>query len=141
MHDYFRSFAQWIAHAVGSPWSFVIACLVIVVWLATGPLFNYSDTWQLVVNTGTSVLTFLIVFLIQNTQNRDTKVLQLKLDELIRGLNTARNHFIDLEQLSDDQLEALHEEFKTLRSKYGDSVVPVQQHLGAEVKKRFKQRG
>ncbi len=115
MNEYFRAIAQWTAHAVGTPWSFMAACVFVVAWIATGPIYGYSDTWQLVMNTATSVLTFLIVFLIQNSQNRDTRVLQLKLDELIRSVNNARNNFIDLEQLSDRQLEQLQQEFQRLR--------------------------
>ena len=100
---------------MGSPWAFVWSIGIVIVWAAAGPAFRYSDTWQLVINTGTSVLTFLAVFLIQNTQNRDAKAIQLKLDELIRALEGARNHFVDLQSLSDDELEKIAGEFSDFR--------------------------
>lgn len=113
----FRKLALRSAQAVGSGPAFVIALLITVVWLATGRYFHYSDTWQLVINTATSVATFLIVFLIQNTQNRDTAVIQLKLDELIRALKQARTELVQMEALSDEELDQLREEFRTLREK------------------------
>ena len=102
---------------LGTAWVFVIAILIIVVWAATGPTFQYSDTWQLIINTGTTIVTFLMVFLIQNTQNRDAKAVHLKLDELIRALKGARNNMVDLEKLSDDELKSLEEQFTRLRKK------------------------
>ena len=114
MNDMFRKFAQKIAHAMGTSWAFIIAVLIIVVWAATGPLFNFSDTWQLVINTGTTIITFLMVFLIQNTQNRDAIAFHLKLDELLKGVKGARTELIDLEELSDDELEELHKQFKKI---------------------------
>jgi low affinity Fe/Cu permease len=114
MKGLFRKFAQAISHAVGSPWAFTIAVLIIVVWAATGPLFGFSDTWQLVINTGTTIITFLMVFLIQNTQNRDAKALHLKLDELLKGVKGARTGLVDLEELSDEELEELQREFRRL---------------------------
>lgn len=117
MKDLFRKFAQTTSHAVGSPWAFIIATLIIVVWAATGPLFGYSDTWQLVINTGTTIITFLMVFLIQNTQNRDAKAIHLKLDELIKGVTGARTGMVDLEDMSDEELEKLHKEFKRLHDR------------------------
>ncbi len=108
----FRLCAQWVALAVGSPWAFLLACLTIVMWGALGPLFRFSDTWQLVINTGTTIITFLIVFLIQNTQNRDSKALHLKLDELLRAVSGARNSLVNLENLSDEDLERLQKEFE-----------------------------
>jgi low affinity Fe/Cu permease len=113
----FHLCAHWMAEAVGSPWAFIIATLVIIVWAATGPLFHFSDTWQLVVNTGTTVVTFLIVFLIQNTQNRDTKAVHLKLDELLRGVEGARTSLVNLENLSDEELEELQKEFEQLNQR------------------------
>jgi low affinity Fe/Cu permease len=110
----FRFCSQWVAETVGSPWAFVLACGVIVVWAVTGPLFHFSDTWQLVINTATTIVTFLIVFLIQNTQNRDTKAIHLKLDELLRGVSGARTSLVDLEHLSDEELEQLQKEFERL---------------------------
>src|SRR5229473_8080651 len=100
MNKLFRKFAQATSTMVGSSWAFILAVLIIVVWAATGPIFHYSDTWQLVINTGTTIITFLVVFLIQNTQNRDGKALQLKLDELIRASKAARDNFLDIEDLS-----------------------------------------
>jgi len=113
-HDFFRKFARGTASGMGSPWAFVSAVTIIVVWAATGPIFHYSDTWQLVINTSTTIVTFLMVFLIQNTQNRDAVQLHLKLDELIRALKGARNKLVDLEELSDEELEALRQEFHRL---------------------------
>ena len=100
---------------LGSAWAFCGAVLVIVVWLVTGPTFHFSDTWQLIINTATTVITFLMVFLIQNTQNRDAKAMHLKLDELIRALSGARNQLVDLENLSDDDLKKLEQQFQGLR--------------------------
>lgn len=129
MNDYFHKLAQKTSEIVGSPWAFISALIIVIAWGATGPLFDYSDTWQLVINTGTTIITFLMVFLIQNTQNRDAKVFQLKLDELIRSIKSARNLFIDLERLSDQQLEQLQEEFKYLHEKYGESISSVHKTL------------
>ena len=113
-HDLFRKFSHRVAKGVGSSWAFVGAVVVIVVWAATGPLFHYSDTWQLVINTSTTIVTFLMVFLIQNTQNRDAVALHLKLDELIRAVEGARNRLVNLEDLADEELEALRQEFLRL---------------------------
>jgi low affinity Fe/Cu permease len=112
----FRFCAEWISLTVGSPWAFMLACLVIVAWIVTGPLFHYSDTWQLVINTATTIVTFLMVFLIQNTQNRDAKAVHLKLDELLRGVRGARNSLVSLEHLSDEELDQLEREFERLRT-------------------------
>jgi len=100
---------------LGSAWAFCGAVLVIVVWLVTGPTFHFSDTWQLIINTATTVITFLMVFLIQNTQNRDAKAVHLKLDELIRAVKGARNQLVDLENLSDNDLKKLEQQFQRLR--------------------------
>src|SRR3990172_8478754 len=107
MNDKFRHFATRISAIVGSPWAFILAVTVILAWALSGPLFDFSDTWQLVINTSTTVVTFLIVFLIQNTQNRDARAIHLKLDELIRSVKDARNTLIDLENLSDEEIERL----------------------------------
>jgi low affinity Fe/Cu permease len=115
VRDAFRCFAQRASVLLGSAWAFCGAVLVIVVWLVTGPTFHFSDTWQLIINTATTVVTFLMVFLIQNTQNRDAKAMHLKLDELIRALKGARNQLVDLENLSDDDLKKLEEQFQGLR--------------------------
>src|SRR6059058_4366145 len=114
MHEAFRRFAQTSAQLVGSAWAFIVAVVVIVVWAITGPVFGFSDTWQLVINTGTTIVTFLMVFLIQNTQNRDSKALHLKLDELIRAVRGARNTVIDLDDLSDEELEKLRRHYLRL---------------------------
>jgi low affinity Fe/Cu permease len=115
--DVFRVFARRSSIMLGSAWAFTGAVLVIVVWLLTGPTFHFSDTWQLIINTATTVITFLMVFLIQNTQNRDAKAMQLKLDEMIRALKGARNQLVDLEDLSDEDLKKLEEQFQRLRKK------------------------
>jgi low affinity Fe/Cu permease len=113
----FHRFALRTSGVVGSPGAFLIALLLIGGWALTGPLFHFSDTWQLVINTGTTIVTFLIVFLIQNTQNRDAKALHLKLDELIFHLKGPRNHLLNVEDLSDEELERLHREFETAAAK------------------------
>ena len=113
--DAFHDVAKSLAAVVGSPWAFITALAVVALWSATGPLFHYSDTWQLVINTGTTIVTFLMVFLIQNTQNRDAKAIHLKLDELIRGVKGARNQLIDLEELSEEELDDLQRQFVKLR--------------------------
>ena len=115
MKEIFRQFAHKTSQVVGSSWAFIIAVLLIVVWAATGPIFHFSDTWQLVINTSTTIVTFLMVFLIQNTQNRDAKAIHLKLDELIKGVKGARTSLVDLEDLTDAELEALQAEFKKLQ--------------------------
>lgn len=115
MHPFFRKFSHWTSEKVGSPWAFVIAVLAILLWAASGPLFHYSENWQLVINTATTILTFLMVFLIQNTQNRDARAIQLKLDELIRAIDPARNMLIDIEDMEDEELALLQEEFKKFR--------------------------
>jgi low affinity Fe/Cu permease len=117
IRDAFSVFARGTSNVLGTAWSFVVAILIIVVWAVTGPTFHYSDTWQLIINTGTTIVTFLMVFLIQNTQNRDAKAVHLKLDELIRALKGARNHLVDLEKLSDNELKTLEEQFTRLREK------------------------
>jgi low affinity Fe/Cu permease len=113
-NDLFRRIASRTSHGVGSPWAFVVAFVVIFVWGVTGPLFHYSDTWQLVINTGTTIVTFLMVFLIQNTQNRDSHALHLKLDELIRANDVARNSLMGLEDLTDAELDELQREFTAM---------------------------
>ncbi len=110
----FSRFAKWIARATGHPLSFILAVLVILAWLIMGPHFNFSDTWQLVINTGTTIITFLMVFLIQNTQNRDSAALQLKVDELIRSLKGAHNALLDLEELTDEELARFKQQYEWL---------------------------
>ncbi len=115
MNELFRKIAHRVAGLVGSSWSFIFALSIIIIWMITGPIFHFSDTWQLVINTGTTIVTFLIVFLIQNTQNRDSQAIHLKLDELIRALTDARNDLVDLEDSSDEELLTLQKEFVKLR--------------------------
>ncbi len=114
MKGFFRQFATRTSEAVGSPWTFIAALLLIVVWGVTGPVFGFSDTWQLVINTGTTIITFLMVFLVQNTQNRDAKATHLKLDELLRASKDARTGLVNLETLSDEQLAELEAQFARL---------------------------
>ena len=114
--DAFRIFARRSSVILGSAWAFAGAVLVILVWLLTGPTFHFSDTWQLIINTATTIITFLMVFLIQNTQNRDAKAVHLKLDELIRAIKDARNELVDLEDLSDEELKKLEEQFRRTRA-------------------------
>jgi len=113
--DWFRRFAQRFARSVGSPWAFAAAIAVVVAWAVTGPIFGFSNAWQLIINTGTTIMTFLMVFVIQNTQNRDSQVTQLKLDELIRAIRPARNELVNMEGLSDDELLKLQRQFEELR--------------------------
>ncbi len=115
--DAFRVFARRCAVMMGSAWAFAGALLVILVWLVTGPTFHFSDTWQLIINTATTIITFLMVFVIQNTQNRDAKAVHLKLDELIRAIKEARNELVDLEDLSDEELKSLEEQFRRMRAR------------------------
>lgn len=117
VNDAFRVFARRSSVVLGSAWAFAGAVLVIVVWLLTGPTFHFSDTWQLIINTATTIITFLMVFLIQNTQNRDAKAVHLKLDELIRAIRDARNALVDLEDLSDEELKKLEEQFRRMRTR------------------------
>ena len=116
--NWFTKFANGSAAVVGSPTTFIFAVLTIVAWLITGPVFRYSDAWQLVVNSWTNVMTFLVVFLIQNTQNRDSRAINLKLDELIRSTGRAHNEMIDIERLSDKELESLAKHYERIRQEW-----------------------
>jgi low affinity Fe/Cu permease len=118
MNNIFRKFAQKTAFFVGTPWVFLVALTVIVVWAMSGPIFQFSDTWQLIINTGTTIVTFLMVFLIQNTQNRDARAIHLKLDELLRSVRNARTDLVDLQEMTDEELDELQAEFRQLREKY-----------------------
>ena len=113
----FTHFAKWAARATGRPGAFLGAAAIIVLWALTGPIFGFSDTWQLVINTGTTIITFLMVFLIQNTQNRDTEAMQIKLDELIRAVESAQNTLLDLEELDEDELDRIRAEYEELAKK------------------------
>lgn len=115
LKDTFRRFAQGASETLGSPWVFIFALLIVIAWALTGPLFDFSNTWQLVINTGTTIVTFLMVFVIQNTQNRDAHAMHLKLDELLRAMHDARNELIDLEHCTDEQLARYEAEFKRLK--------------------------
>ncbi|MDQ3159135.1 MAG: low affinity iron permease family protein [bacterium] len=121
MKETFRKISQKISIIAGSAWVFILALVVVATWAFSGSYFDYSNTWQLVINTGTTIVTFLMVFLIQNTQNRDSKSLHLKLDELLRSSKGARESFMDLDNLSDDEIRLLDEEFKDVLEKKGDS--------------------
>ena len=132
MNEFFRKFAHKTADAIGSPVAFGAAAVIIVAWAVTGPLFNFSDTWQLVINTGTTIVTFLIVFLIQNTQNRDSKAVHLKLDELVRAIAGARNELVDVEAMPDEELERLREEFHSL----GQEFHKKKDHIASELNRR-----
>jgi len=117
----FSSFAKWTARATGRPATFLLAALVIVVWAISGPLFGFSDTWQLVINTGTTIVTFLMVFLIQSTQNRDTESMQVKLDEIIRAIGNAKNEVLDLEELEEEELDEIRGTYTEMAKKARES--------------------
>ena len=118
--DWFGKVSSEASQLLGSRWAFAVAILIVIVWAATGRMFHYSDTWQLIINTGTTIVTFLMVFLIQNTQNRDARAINLKLDELIHANRTAKNQMIDIEKLSDAELEVLGERYKKIRDECED---------------------
>jgi low affinity Fe/Cu permease len=118
--DAFGKFAAASSAWLGSKWAFVGAIVIIMVWAATGRLFHYSDTWQLVINTGTTIITFLMVFIIQNTQNRDARAINLKLDELIHAIDQAGNQMMDIEKLSDQELDVIHERYSQIRAECVD---------------------
>jgi low affinity Fe/Cu permease len=138
MKEAFRRFAESAAHAVGSHWAFLIAAATILIWGATGYLFNYSDTWQLLINTGTTIVTFLMVFLIQNTQNRDSRIVALKLDELLCAVRGARSSLVGLDQMSDEDLERVQAQFEQMRHRYSPLVDDDLEHVGRELDKRRK---
>ena len=135
MHELFRKLSEATASAVGTPSAFLSAVAVVLVWAVTGPLFAFSDTWQLVINTGTTIVTFLMVFLIQSTQNRDTRILNLKLDELLRGVVGARTGFVGLNDLSDDELERVQSQFNALGTRFAplveDDLMAIERELAA----------
>jgi low affinity Fe/Cu permease len=115
--SWFQNFAARTSFLVGSKWAFILAISLILVWAIAGPYFKFSDTWQLVVNTATTIVTFLMVFLIQNTQNRDARAIHLKLDEIIRSIQKAHNEMIQIERLSDEELDAVAAKFESIRQK------------------------
>jgi len=126
MSEAFRKFANTVSAATGSAWAFLAAAALILVWALTGPLFHFADVWQLVINTGTTIVTFLMVFLIQNIQNRDSQALHLKLDELLLAVEGARTGLVDLENMSDEELQGLQAEFAQLREEADDVVERVE---------------
>lgn len=130
----FRKLAHFFSDFVGRSTAFFLALAVVLIWAILGPMFNYSDTWQLVINTGTTIITFLMVFLVQNTQNRDAKAIHLKLDEVIRSIKNARNDLLDIEDQPDQRLKDLHEEFQELSKKTQDTLAHANEV--AQVKKR-----
>ncbi len=133
MNDFFRAFAHKTAAVVGSPWAFLLAVLIILLWALSGPIFAFSDTWQLVINTSTTIITFLMVFLIQNTQNRDAQAIHLKLDELLRAVKGARTGLVDLEDLDDKELAHLQQEFERLqRSEQAKAIQAHRKARGAQ---------
>jgi len=138
LNEGFRKFSIGAAGALGSPWLFVLNVFLIAIWALSGPYFHYSDTWQLLVNTATTVFTYLAVFLIQNTQNRDAKAVHLKLDELISSVAGARNRLVDIEDLSDEELAQLQGEFQRLRKRAmhnkEDNVRAIQGEIADELK-------
>ena len=136
MKDAFRLFSEHTARAVGTPWAFLIALLIVAGWFASGPYFHYSDTWQLIINTSTTIVTFLMVFLIQNTQNRDLRVAALKLDELLRGVEGARTSMVQLDKMSDSDLENVQREFARLRERYAPLIDDDIAHVEQEIKAR-----
>jgi low affinity Fe/Cu permease len=133
--SWFTRSAKWASRAAGRPSTFIGAVVIILLWAVTGPLFHFSDTWQLVINTGTTIITFLMVFLIQNTQNRDTEALQIKLDELLRAVRAANNNMIGLEELDDKELEAIRADYLKLAEKASEK------QAGTNLKKGKKKTG
>ena len=114
MNVFFRKFSHKTSEIVGSPWSFIAALAIIVIWALTGPIFHFSDTWQLVINTGTTIVTFLMVFLIQRSQNKDALAIHLKLNEIVAALEGASNRLIDVEDLTEDEIKTLHTHYQSL---------------------------
>lgn len=123
MGEIFHKIATRVSSIAGSPGTFIIALGIIILWALNGPVFNFSDTWQLIINTGTTIVTFLMVFLIQNTQNRDAKAMHLKLDELLKAAKGARTGLVDIEELPDEELEEIHQQFKKLHEHYSKELV------------------
>ena len=142
MQESFRKLAETTAHAAGTYWAFLLAVTTIAVWAVTGPIFGFSDTWQLIINTGTTIVTFLMVFLIQNTQNRESRIIALKLDELLRAQKGARTGLVKLDQMSDAELEHVQAEFERLRDRYAplvdDDLAHVEEELGARRRRHRK---
>lgn len=140
MKDIFRRFSETAAHAVGSYWAFLGALATVALWGMSGPYFGYSDTWQLFINTGTTIVTFLMVFLIQNTQNRESRIMTLKLDELLRSVEGARTGMVELDNMSDEDLEQVCKEFERLRERYAPLVDDDLAHVASELSRRKSRR-
>lgn len=136
MNELFRRFAIKMSEAVGSPWMFILALSVILVWAISGPFFGFSAVWQLIINTGTTIVTFLLLFLVQNTQNRDAKAIHLKLDELIRAIEGARTGLVNLEQLSDADLKQLQDEFDQLCEPRLEKLEELEEDIEEELEER-----
>ncbi len=139
MKTWFRTFSQKVSLWAGSPSAFVLCTVIVLLWAVMGPEFHYSDTWQLVINTGTTIITFLMVFLIQNTQNRDNRAIHLKLDELIRATKHARNEMMDIQALSDEELDRMHHELCDLKNRTEDRLAQIQ-HRKEKKKRERPQR-
>lgn len=133
--EIFRKIAVTVSVIVGTSKAFVFALIVIIMWAFTGPIFHFSDTWQLVINTATTIITFLMVFLIQNTQNRDSKAIHIKLDELIKNIRGARNEMVNLEELPDNEIDELHDQFRELHDKYSKEVERRNKKKGVTINK------
>ena len=132
--NFFRKFAQGAAEVVGSPWAFLLGVVITLIWGVTGPYFHYSDTWQLVINTGTTIITFLMVFLIQNTQNRDARVIHMKLDELIRAIGAARTELVQMEKMTDQELDEIRGQFEKERDRAVKQLASIDQSKQARRK-------
>ena len=128
VNGFFRKFATKTSEIAGRPWAFIVAIIVIAIWALSGPVFAYSNTWQLFINTGTTIVTLLMVFLIQNTQNRDSKAIHLKLDELLKGVKGARNSLVNIEEDTDEAIEQLQEQFRKLQKHYSGKKMPAKKH-------------
>ncbi len=139
MRERFRRFAHRTSELMGVPWAFLAAVLVIVLWAVTGPIFRFSDTWQLAINTSTTIVTFLMVFLIQNTQNRDARAMHLKLDELLRAVREARTALVDLEDMTDEELDQLQHEFEQMRQREPKRLKLEREKRGLHQKKQTQQ--
>ena len=137
---FFTHAASAVAAVTGKPGTFLVCCLVVIVWAACGPFAHYSDTWQLIINTGTTIVTFLMVFLIQNTQNRDSAAIQTKLDELIRALEPAQNKFIGIEKLTEEEIETMRDDCEKVAKDLDEKAAAVRSHAKALEEARAKRR-
>ena len=135
-HKGFHRYAAWVSHVVGTSWAFFVAIALVIAWLLSGPLFGFSDTWQLVINTATTIVTFLMVFLIQNTQNRDARAIHLKLDEIIRSHHGAHNEMIDIEDLSDEELAEISKRYEKIRQEYDQRTKSTLRNAKKDLKKK-----